>query len=66
MAEKSATSTEPENPHYKYALKVLKANKVVGHILRDLLKYHTSALLSGGTKKCVIIGKRENKLGNML
>ena len=30
------------------------------------MKYHTSALLSGGTKKCVVIGKRENKLGNVL
>ena len=66
MTEKLATTTEPENRHDKYAVKVLKDNEEVGNIARDLSKYCTSALLCGGTVECVFIGKRENKGGNGL
>ena len=39
---------------------------VVGHVPRDISKYCTSALLCGGTIKCEITGKRQNKRGNGL
>ena len=32
MAEKLETTTVPENPHDKYAVKVLEDNEVVDHI----------------------------------
>ena len=67
MAKKLAATTEPKNPNYKFVAKVLKDNKVVGHIPpRDLMKYCTSALLCGGTVECMVIGKRENKWGSGL
>ena len=37
---------------------------MVGHVLHDISKYCTSALLCGGTIKCEITGKRQNKRGN--
>lgn len=49
MAEKLATTTEPENPHDKHAVKVLKDKEVVDHIPNDLSKCSESALLCGGT-----------------
>ena len=58
LAEKLATTTEPENPYDKYAVKVLKESEVVGYIPRDLSKYYNSALLPGGTVECVVIGKK--------
>ena len=57
---------EPKNHHNKYAVKVLKENEVVGHVPRDISKYYSSALLCGGTIKCEITGKRQNKRGNVL
>ena len=64
LGERLSTTTEPENHHDKYAVKVLKENEVVGHVLRDISKYCTSALLYGGTKKFEITVKRQNKRGN--
>ena len=66
MSEELATATAPENPHDKYAVKVLKDNDVVIHVPKDLSKHCTSALLCGGTMKCAIRGKRENELENGL
>ena len=55
LAEESAAITEPKNPYFKYAVKVLKYNEVVGHIPRGLSKYCTSTLLCGETVGCVVI-----------
>ena len=55
MAKESAAITEPKNPYFKYAVKVLKENEVVSHIPRGLSKYCTSALLCGKTVECVVI-----------
>ena len=66
LGERLSTTTEPENHHDKYAVKVLKENEVVGHVLRDISKYCTSALLCRRTIKCEIIGKKQNKCGNGL
>ena len=48
LGEKLST---PTKHHNKYAVKVLKENEVVGHVLRDTLKFCTSALLCGGDYK---------------
>ena len=61
LGEKLSTAAEPENHHEKYAVKVLKENEVVGHVPRDISKYCTSALLCGGTIKCEITWKRQDK-----
>ena len=66
MGENLLAATEPENHHDKYVVKVLKENEVVGHVPRDISKYYSSALLCGGTIKCEITGKRQNKRGNAL
>ena len=47
-------------------MKVLKEKEVVGHVPRDISKYCTTALLCGGTIKCEITGRRQNKRGNGL
>ena len=39
---------------------------MVGHVPNDISRYCTSALLCGGTIKCEITGKRQNKRGNAL
>ena len=36
LNEKLSTATEPQNHHNKYAVKVLKENKVIGHVPRDI------------------------------
>ena len=61
LGEKLSTAAEPENHHEKYPVKVLKENEVVGHVPRDISKYCTSALLCGGTIKCEIAWKRQDK-----
>ena len=61
-----STAMELENHHNKYVVKVLKENEMVGHVPRDISKYCTSALLCGGTIKCEITRKRQNKCGNGL
>ena len=60
LGKKLSTASEPENHHDKYAVKVLEENEVVGHVPLDISKFCTSALLSGGTMKCEITGKRQN------
>ena len=39
---------------------------MVGHVPRDISKNCTTALLCGGTIKCEITGKTQNKRGNGL
>ena len=63
LGEKLSMTTEPENYHKKYAVKVLKKNEMVGHVPGDISKYCTSALLCGGTIKCEITGKRQKNVG---
>ena len=63
MDEKLSTTTEPENHHDKYTVKVLKENNVVEHVPCDISKYCTSAILCEGTIKCEITGKSQNKRG---
>ena len=62
MSEKLSTATEPQNHHDKYAVKVLKKNKVVGHVPRDIYL----RTFPWGTIKCEITGKRQNNRGNGL
>ena len=47
-------------------MKVLKENKVVRHVPRDISKYCASAFLCGRTIKCKITGKTEKLRGNGL
>ena len=63
LSEELSMTTEPENYHDKYVVKVLKDNEVVGHVPSDISKYCTSAFLCGRTIKCEIAGKRQNKRG---
>ena len=63
LGERLSTTTEPENHHDKNAVKVLKGNEVVGHVLRDISKYCTSALLCGRAIKCEIIEKNKTNVG---
>ena len=56
MGEKLLTATELENHRNKIAIKVLKENEAVGHVLRDISKYYTSVPFCGGTIKCKMIG----------
>ena len=66
LGEKLSTATEAGNHHDKYAVKVLKESEMVGHVPRDISKYCISTLFCGGTMKCEITGKRQNKRGNGL
>ena len=47
LGEKLSTVTETENHHDKHDVKVLKDNKVVGHVPRDISHFCTSARLCG-------------------
>ena len=66
LGEILETAPEPENPHDKYAVKVLKENTIVGHVPRDISKYCTTLLLCGGKIRCEVTGRRQNKRGNGL
>ena len=66
LGEILETAPEPENPHDKYAVKVLKENTIVGHVPRDISMYCTTLLLCGGKIRCEVTGRRQNKRGNGL
>ena len=43
------TQVEPENLHDKYIVKILKNEAVVGHVPREISRYCSFVLNSGGT-----------------
>ena len=56
---------EPDNVHGKYAVKVLKNEAVVGHVPREISRYCSFVLNSGGTMSTTVTA-RENRRGNGL
>ena len=53
---------EDDNPHDRYAIKLVKNNATVGHVPRDLCKSCRYALYSGGKITAVVTGStREQK-----
>ena len=58
---------EPGNAHDpRYAVRVIKDQRTVGHIPRDVSKTCTFILLSGGLITAKIIGRHQNKRRNGL
>ena len=55
---------EVDNVHDKYAVKVLKNQAVVGHVSREISRYCSFVLNSGGTMDATVTGARENRRGN--
>ena len=53
----------PGIQHDEHDVKVLKDGEIVGHITRLFSKTCTLILLSGGSMKVCVTGKRENKRG---
>ena len=66
IGESLNTQVEPDNVHDKYAVKVLKNEAVVGHVHREISRYCSFVLNSGGTMSATVIGARENRRGNGL
>ena len=48
----------------EYAVKVLKNQAVVGHVPREISRYCSFLLNSGGTMDATVTGARENRRGN--
>ena len=57
---------ELSNYHSKYAIKIIKEIKTVGHIQQLFTKAYSLILLSGGAIKVHVTGKLENQIGNGL
>ena len=55
---------ELDNVHDKYAVKALKNQDVVGHVPREISRYCSFVLNSGGTMDATVIGAREDRRGN--
>lgn len=66
LQEELNCEREPSNQHDKYAVKVIKEGKTVGHIPQVFSKYCSLILLAGGSMKVGVTGKRENKRGKGL
>ena len=58
------TQMELDNVHDKYAVKVLKNQAVVSHVPREISRYCSFVLNSGGTMDATVTGARENRSGN--
>ena len=59
IGESLNTQRELENVHDKYAVKVLKNQAVVGHVPREISRYCSFVLNSGGTMDATVTGARE-------
>ena len=55
---------EPDNVHDKYAVKVFKNEAVVGHVFREISRYCSFVLNSGGTMSATVTDARENRRGS--
>ena len=65
LLEKSLnTLMELDNVHDKYAVKVLKNQAVVGHVPREISRYCSFVLNSGGTMDAAVTVTRENRREN--
>ena len=64
IGESLNTQMELDNVHDKNALKVLKNQAVVGHVPREISRYCSFVLNSGGTMDATVTGARENSRGN--
>ena len=64
IGESLNTQMEQDNVHGKYAVKVLKNQAVVGHVSREISRYCSFVLNSGGTMDATVTGARENRRGN--
>ena len=60
------TQVQPDNIHDKYVVKLLKNEVVVGHVPREILRYCSFVLNSGGTMSANVTDARENRRGNGL
>ena len=54
---------EPENPHDRRAVCILKSSTIVGHVPRELSRVFWFFLSHGGTISCEIIGHRKRGKG---
>ena len=50
---------EPENPHNRCAVCILKSSTIVGHVPRELSQVFWFFLSHGGTNSCEITGHRK-------
>ena len=66
IGESLNTQVEPGNVHDKYAVKVLKNEAVVGLVPREISRYCSFVLNSGGTISATVTGARENRRGKGL
>ena len=64
IGESLNTQMELDDVHVKYAVKVLKNQAVVGHVPREISRYCSFVLNSGGTMDATVTGARENRRGN--
>ena len=65
IGESLNTQMEVDNVHDKYAVKVLKNQAVVGHVPREISRYCSFGLNSGGTMDAIVTGARENRRGTV-
>ena len=64
IGESLNTQMEVNNVHDKYAVKILKNQAIVGHVPREISRYCSFVLNSGGTMDATVTGARENRRGN--
>ena len=64
IGESLNTLMEQDNVHDKYAVKVFKNQAGVGHVPREISRYCSFVLNSGGTMDATVTDARENRRGN--
>ena len=64
IGESLNTQMELGNGHDKYAVNDLKNQAVIGHVPREISRYCSFVLNSGGTMDTTLTGARENGRGN--
>ena len=64
IGESLNTQMELDNVHDKYAVKVLKNQAVIDQVPREMSRYCSVVLNSGGTMDATEAGARENRRGN--
>ena len=64
IGESLNTQMELDNVHDKYVVKVSKNPAVVGHVPREISRYCSFVLNSGGTMDATVTGAREIRRGN--
>ena len=59
IAEILSVNTDPTNRHDRFAIAVLKAGAIVGHVPREVNRIFHCFLMSGGKIMCEVTGKRK-------